>query len=317
MRYWRCKLRRDWIILLGFVFCSIVGPIPSFALTSHVLKDVRMVEQNGKWHVVLTGSDSLPYKVIKATDPLRVVVDMPNTLSKIAIKSPVMENEFISTIKTVQFSPTTQPLARVEIGLKKDTSYRINQVQEKIWVSFDSLDSATKDKPVQVEPLAETKVEVPPVDAGAAKKAAALQTIKEEPMVSSQAAARKTLPPAGKILAIEWSSSEEEINFDIVGDGRLADYNAFELTDPPRLVVDFFGVKSAEVEKPMNLKGPRVKRIRFAIHPGKVRVVFDLIEAPQRKAAYKITLNGDRMQISFKPGSGSPAKQAIKGEKRR
>jgi len=248
----------------------------------------------------------MPYKVIKATDPLRVVVDLPNTLSKTAITSSVKENEVISTIKTVQFGPQTQPLARVEIGLRKDTSYRINKVQEKIWVSFGAAEPAPKNKPVNVEPAAKTKVEVPKVETGAAKKAATLQTPLEEPIVSSPAAAKKTLPPASKILAIEWSFLEEEINFDIVGDGRLDNYKAFVLTEPLRLVIDFFGVQSTEVGKPMSLEGPWVKRIRVATHPKKVRVVFDLIHVPEGKVPYQITLGKDRLKIFFKPSPGIP-----------
>ena len=169
MRCGRRYPRPEWVFLLGCLLYTMFCPIPSFANTPHLLKDVRMVYQNGQWHVVLTGSASMPYKVIKATDPLRVVVDLPNTLSKTAITSSVKENEVVSTIKTVQFGPQTQPLARVEIGLRKDTSYRINKVQEKIWVSFGAAEPAPKDKPVNVEPAAKTKVEVPKVETGTAK----------------------------------------------------------------------------------------------------------------------------------------------------
>ena len=300
MRYGLRYLRRKWILLLGCVLYTMVCSIPSFANTPHLLKDVRMVYQNGQWHVVLTGSVSMPYKVIKATDPLRVVVDLPNTLSKTAIKSSVKENEVISTIKTVQFGLQTQPLARVEIGLRKDTFYRVNKVQEKIWVSFGAPGTASKDKPVKVEPAAKTKVEVPKVEAGVAKKTATLQTPQDKPKASSPVPAKKILPPASKILAIEWSFLEEEINFDIVGDGGLDNYRAFVLTEPPRLVIDFFGVQSIEVEKPMSLEGPWVKKIRFATHPNKVRVVFDLISVPKEKVPHQITLGKDRLKISFK-----------------
>ncbi len=301
MRCGRRYPRPEWVFLLGCLVYTMFCPIPSFASTPHLLKDVRMVYQNGQWHVVLTGSASMPYKVIKATDPVRVVVDLPNTLSKTAITSSVKENEVIRTIKTVQFGSQTQPLARVEIGLIKDTSYEIHQVQEKIWVSFGAAEPAPKDKPVKVEPAAEKKVETPKVETRVAKKATTLQTPQQKPKVSSPAAAKETLPPASKILAIEWSFLEKEINFDIVGDGRLDNYNAFVLTEPLRLVIDFFGVQATEVEKLMSLEGPWVKRIRVATHPKKVRVVFDLISTPQGKVPHQITLGKDRLKISFTP----------------
>ena len=92
--------------------------------------------------------------------------------------------------------------------------------------------------------------------------------------------------------------------YDIIVDGSLADYVAFHLTSPPRVVVDLMGVKSTVVEKALNFDGPWVKGVRFGVYTSKVRVVFDII--PEEGLPYDIILEEGRLVVSFKPGSGFP-----------
>ena len=49
---------------------------------------------------------------------------------------------------------------------------------------------------------------------------------------------------------------------------------------------------------------PLVKRIRLGIHPDKVRLVFDLV--PAAGLPYQVMSAGDRLVVSFRPGSGFP-----------
>ncbi len=116
---------------------------------------------------------------------------------------------------------------------------------------------------------------------------------------------RKSLPPASKVLNVLQSRMDQELRYDIIVDGSLADYVAFHLTDPPRVVVDLMGVKSTVVEKALSFDGPWVKGVRFGVYSSKVRVVFDII--PQEGLPYDIILEEGRLVVSFKPGSGFPA----------
>jgi type IV pilus assembly protein PilQ len=54
---------------------------------------------------------------------------------------------------------------------------------------------------------------------------------------------------------------------------------------------------------------PLVKGIRMGTHPDKVRIVFDLI--PAAGLPYHITSVGDRLVVTFEPGSGFPASPPI------
>jgi len=112
--------------------------------------------------------------------------------------------------------------------------------------------------------------------------------------------------PARKILDIQQTVSGEDQDVYIIANGRFDNYNVFVLSDPPRLVLDLFGVRSTEVKDALILYGPWVRRIRVGLHSNKVRVVFDLIHALKAEVPYQITLEEDRLVVSFKPGSGFP-----------
>jgi type IV pilus assembly protein PilQ len=112
--------------------------------------------------------------------------------------------------------------------------------------------------------------------------------------------------PAGRLLAIQQLSADQGVRFHLVGDGSLSDYNGFHLSDPPRVVVDLFGVRGSEVKKEMRLNHPLVRKVRVGVHDGKVRVVFDLI--PAGGVPYRIAAEGDQLAVTFKPGSGFPSR---------
>ena len=300
MRYGRCCLRREWIFLLMWFLYSIGCPSPSSASTPHLLRDVQMVYQNGQWHVVLTGSKAMTYRALKAVDPLRLTVDLINTLNEMPPWPFVLNNEVIGTVTTVQIVREPQPRTRVEISLTKDASYKITRSGEKIWISFDTTQPKIEVEPVRTEPIAKPKAQQPPVtmEVATPKPSPKKQTPAPPPLE------RKSLPSASKVLSVRQSKMDQELRYDIIVDGSLADYVAFHLTNPPRVVVDLIGVKSTEVEKALNFDGPWVKRIRMGLYANKVRVVFDLI--PEAGLPYDIISEEDRLVVSFKPDSGFP-----------
>ena len=121
---------------------------------SVALKEIRVLYQQGLWHVVLSGSDPMTYRAIKLSDPLRLLIDLPNTANT-SVQSPVaVDNEVISTIKAATIVRDPQPLTRIEIGLKLDVSFRLRGVQDKVWVTLGAAapvpPAATT---LQVEPL--------------------------------------------------------------------------------------------------------------------------------------------------------------------
>jgi hypothetical protein len=297
-------LKVGCVFILALFFCVLIS-ITSTTATEPpgVLKDVRVFSQGGQWHVVLIGSQSMTYKATKASNPPRVVVDLPNTASKPLIASPVGGNEIIETVKSSTVVHGPPPLTRVEIVLKKDISYDIRQEEEKIQISFDTLAPTPQAEAVETEPTIEAKDDIPPITTSESPTAATSESTPEEP----QPILEKALPPASTILAIEPVEMDEDIDVHIIGDGRFDKYDVSLLFEPPRLVVDLFGVKSTGIKDELSLSGPWAKRLRIGRHAEKVRVVFDLRFTPKGDFPFQVTVEENRLVVSLLPGHSLPS----------
>ncbi len=155
MKHGLCYLEHGWIFLLVGIFCTICCPSPSTATAPHVLSNIQVIYQDDRWHVVLTGAESMTYKASKTVDPLRQTVDLPNTVISPEALPRHKENEIVGRITASISISGPQPLTQIEIDLNRDTSYEISRAQEKIWVSFDTSALLTRAEPLQIEPVAE------------------------------------------------------------------------------------------------------------------------------------------------------------------
>ncbi len=271
------------------------------------LKEIRVLYQEGLWHVVLTGSQPMTYRAIKVGDPLRVLVDLPNTAN--GSQGPLtVNNEIISTIKAATVVADPEFLTRVEIGLNRDTPFGVRGVGEKVWVSL----GATAPVPpaatsLQVAPLKTMdRVKIQPPEPKRPEitlppKSAAVPTVPFTPPAQTK---KKTV--ATKILAIEPVLTDQELRVYVRGNGSLGRYNAFHLAEPPRVVVDFLDVHATQTTDSVALRGALVKQVRVGQHGDKVRLVFDVI--PVSGIPYQITEGDDRLVVSFKPGPGFPSR---------
>jgi type IV pilus assembly protein PilQ len=257
-----------------------------------------------------SGSRSINYTGFKLIDPLRLVVDLFGTVAD-GLPSPMaVEDEIIGKVETIEFVHESQPVTRVEIGLNRDTGYLIDQAQDEIWVAFYADSQVIEAAAAHGEPVVHPELGDSPseTETETEQTAETPQSLEEKPMAPAQPIAEEPFAPASKILEIQQKASGEDLDVYIIGNGRLDNYNTFVLPDPPRLVLDLLGVRSTEVKGPLILEGPWVRRIRVGLHSNKVRVVFDLIHAPKAEVPYQITLDDDRLEVSFKPSSGSASR---------
>jgi len=264
----------------------------------YILRTLKVINQDDRWHVVLTGSESMTYEASKTVDPLRLKVDLPNTVISPEALPRHKENEIVGRITASVLISGSQPLTQIEIDLNKDISYVISRAQEKIWVSFDTSDLVTRAEPLQIEPVAKSKAE----DFRGRLEAATTVPILEKKKLSVQPTKREPVPPAHEITAIKSIKSDEELRIYILADGSLAQYKTFFLNSPPRLVMDFMEVRSTKVKGVQSLKGSLVRKIRVGVHPEKLRVVFDLVS--EKELSHQIILGDDRLVISFKRSVG-------------
>lgn len=322
MRCGRYHLRKRCTLLLLFVVWIVittgcatptVSPPPEEAvkkkpeIVPHVLRDIRVTDKMILLKLMRSGSRSINYTGFKLIDPLRLVVDLFGTVAD-GLPSPMaVEDEIIGKVETIEFVHESQPITRVEIGLNRDTAYLIDQAQDEIWVTFYTDPQLIEVTEAQGEPIVHPEVDESLPETKTEQTAETTQPLEEEPMAPAQPIAEQPVAPAGKILDIQQTVSGEDLDVYIIGNGRFDNYNTFVLHDPPRLVLDLFGIRSTEVKDALILDGPWVRRIRVGLYSNKVRVVFDLIHALKAEVPYQITLEEDRLVVSFKPGSGFPA----------
>jgi type IV pilus assembly protein PilQ len=257
------------------------------------LQDIQVVDQDGILGIHLVGSNAMTYTAFKAIDPLRLVLDLPNTESEIASSPLAVENEIIGKIETMMLAQEPQPMTRVEIGLNQETPYEIVQEKNQIVVQFEQTAAGVETKPT---PDAEAVL-------------LQTETAPEMEAAATPASSGEMSRPAEKITDIQPITYGDELKVYIIGDGTITKYNVFTLTDPARVVLDLMGVKLAAGKATVPPSDPLVKGIRMGTHPDKVRVVFDLI--PAAGLPYHITSVGDRLVVTFEPGSGFPASPPI------
>ena len=309
MRHIRRRLKEKLVMQIGLLafICYAFGCAsqPSAPPTSQAdagdrvssetqqLQDIQVVDQDDFLGIYLVGSNAMTYTAFKAVDPLRLVLDLPNTESEIASSPFAVENEIIGKIETMMLAQEPQPMARVEIGLNQETPYEIVQETNQIVVQFEKTAVVAE---TQAAPEAETVL-------------FQTETAPEMGSAANSESSGEMSRPAEKITAIQPITYGEELKVYIIGDGSITKYNVFTLTDPARVVLDLMGVELAAGKATVPPSDPLVKGIRMGTHPDKVRVVFDLI--PAAGLPYRITSVGDRLVVTFEPGSGFPASPPI------
>ena len=139
MRRGRYHPRQEWILLL---ICAVFAlgcvrsvPAPEVpkenaektpAIPPHVLIDVRLCDKEVRLQLRRSGTRDITYTGFKEIDPLRLVVDLYNTVPQTLSSLMAVEDEVIDKIRAVEFMHESQPVTRVEIGLKRDTAYVID-----------------------------------------------------------------------------------------------------------------------------------------------------------------------------------------------
>jgi hypothetical protein len=314
MRGRRNRLKAAWIVLCILGSFPMMWPSADTATSAdlpvveplavkgkHVLTEIRVVYRDGQWRVVLRGSRDMKYRISKAVNPLRVVVDLPNTACRPTIVTPATPNEVIAAVRATTLVTGSQPLTEVEIRLLRDTPFRAGQDGEYIQVLFDTGRPPSEATTAEVDSgSTRAKSDISPAPTPSPQQAIGPRSVQEGPL--SPPTASPATAPAAKILAIEPVSTDKVLKVYVRGNGRLAQHRVFRLGDPPRIVVDLLGVTSSEVEGPVPLPHPLAAKVRVGLHGDRVRLVFDLI--PGERVSYQVTSQGDQLVVTLMSGPG-------------
>jgi type IV pilus secretin PilQ/predicted competence protein len=212
------------------------------------IQKIEVIESTLGPKVAIEGSKPFEYTVFKMANPPRIVVDLPVAkLGKLA--GPIkVQNGIVNVIQNKQIDDPKYPRARVEIGLDQLVDYDVNSEGNFLFIVLGG--SAT----------------APPV---AIKKQEAKQEPKKEASL-----AEEPLLKGKAITDITFSDKTDWVEVDIKGDGPLPDYRSFQMSRPPRLVVDLPRITKAFSKNQIDVNSPLLKNIRMGQTPEKLRVVF-------------------------------------------
>jgi len=255
------------------------APVPAVKVST--IQKISFTEEENYTRIQIEGSETIApplYKLL--TDPLRISIDVPNIDLK-QIKGPLkIDNGTIGEVLTTQLDDK----GRIEISLVQMTNYNISKEEKDLFIDIEKVRKVEEAKEVKKEEeqsLKETKAEAPAEDVK-----------KEEPLPTTP-----TLGKAKDVVKVLFEEKNDFIIFNIIADGRLANYNSFKLDTPARLVLDIWGVGSRYPQKSIKIENPFVKAVRIGQHPDKLRFVFD--SSKPKLPPYQINRIDDKLIVSI------------------
>jgi len=204
------------------------------------------------------------YTVYDEKDPLRIVIDFPEMdVTAVGKKIPVDQ----APLAGVQVSAINVPsghLGRVELLLDKPAGYDVFFSGNEFRVAFADAEVGESSSTVSSQP------------------------------VSINSPAENTKSSAEKISSVKISTGKAELT----ADGPLSKVRSFELSNPPRLVIDVFGVQPGFKNYSYPV-GDGFDRLRVGPYKDKTRFVFDA--SSSHLPEYNVNTMDDKVVVSWKP----------------
>ena len=203
------------------------------------------VEPGGEATRVVVETGQPPrFTLFKLTAPMRVVIDIQDA-DVTGVDGPIAGAGLVDKVTATQFEDAGGRIGRVVVALKDGARYDV-RAEGKSVVLTASADQVGEPRPAA--PRAELEVTVPPLPAS---------------------------KPAKRLLAIETRRGDDSTMLKLRTDGEPLRYEVKEVEDPPRLVVDLFGVKT-KLRRPTKLDHENFEQVRIGKHYHKTRVVIDI-----------------------------------------
>ncbi|MBM4306590.1 MAG: AMIN domain-containing protein, partial [Deltaproteobacteria bacterium] len=244
-----------------------------------VVQKIAFTEEEKFTRIHIEGSETLPPPFYKLShEPLRIVMDFPDVDVRPLKNGLKVENGTISEILTTQYDEK----GRIEIGLLQMTRYNISREDRNIIVDIE--------KTEKIAEVKEGKKEV---------EIASSETKKESPPSSQVvgSSATEKIHKAKKVIDFSLEEKNDYVAFNILADGKVGNYNAFKLDNPPRLVLDIWEVGTKYPKKSIQAANPFIKEIRIGQHQNKLRLVFD--SSKPQLPPYQINRIDDKLIVSL------------------
>ncbi|NWG03847.1 MAG: type IV pilus secretin PilQ [Syntrophaceae bacterium] len=222
------------------------------------IEKITFTEGENFTRIQIEGSDTIApplYKLL--TDPTRIAIDVPNIDLK-QIRDPLkIENGTVGEVLTTQYDDK----GRIEISLIQMTNYNISKEDKHLIIDIEKIKPMAEAKEIKNEEVAlkESKINPPPAES----------KIEESPSTPT------IVSKAKEVANVLIEEKNDRVTFNIIGNGRIENYDSFKLDSPARLVVDLWGIESRYPKKSIKMNNPFVKAVRLGQHPDKLRLVFD------------------------------------------
>ncbi len=250
--------------------------------------------------VKMTVKSSAPpvFTVFRLNGPDRLVIDLTNTVVG-TVKGHHEGQGPVTGVVASQFSDAKANVARLLIGLDGASTYDVKADGSTlvVWVGAKTGETASVQEATPREEVAAVKPIVPAVT----------PTRSAEPgQVSSYIDEKKVDNAAEKLTGIVYTDNRVNVK----ADGDLAKFEVIELSDPPRVAIDLFGV-TGKVRAPKVASADQLLRdIRVGSYADKTRLVIEAKgDLPKYKA--KRTKNGLVLTMSQGVAASKTALAAV------
>jgi type IV pilus assembly protein PilQ len=271
--YWGMLLLVIPVIFLttGCASREKVEPVPT-ATTQNLVKNIAIEDSDDGKRIIVEGEAPLAYTFFRLIpQPLKLVVDIPQTaLAPEVTTSLLVDDEMIQEIIAIQHDNDVE----IAIHLNKLVRYKVQKEGGLLYVDVE------KRGPLLAKE----------------EKREEIKIVKEiGPSVKEEDIAKELAPAKSLVDVFVDTSQKDKVILRLKADGRLGDYNSFELQKPTRLVIDLWKVKRKFRKKAVSVNSPYLRRVRLGDHPQKVRVVLDV--PTTALPSHRIDRIGDEVRI--------------------
>ena len=102
--------------------------------TPSVIKNVAVTQQEQDSLVTITGSKPLTYTVVKLSDPMRILVDVPGFTTAQDMDAIQVDSDSINEITTEPIEKGERKFCRIAIALKEDVEYDVSAKDSDLFI---------------------------------------------------------------------------------------------------------------------------------------------------------------------------------------
>lgn len=224
------------------------------------------------------------FSLFRLQNPARVVVDVPGAdVSGLSTPAP---RGLVTAITTTQFRGRTGPVGRVVIVLAKEADVDAQ------WQNGAIV--------VQARPSTSTSTPAPAPTAASIKPAAG-----ETPVIVLEGDSEAAV--GHRLQDVIAKDQDGGALVQLKTDGQVARYEVDEVVDPPRLVIDLYGV-ATDGNSERAFAGTALKGARIGKHGDKTRIVLDARGSTLPR--YDVASTGEGLAILFS-GKEAAARDAV------